>query len=232
MRLLVPPGVFRPRSDGPLLAEHVRRILEPGREVLDVCTGSGILAVAAGLAGAGRVAATDVSRRAVLTARVNGILNGVRIDALRGDLFEPVRGRRFGLIVSNPPYLPSIEDGLPRRGPARAWEGGPDGRWLLDRLIAAAPSHLQPGGDVVVVHSSLCGIETTLQRFDESGLSAAVVGRITGPLGPLLASRAPELERRGLLQPGQREEEVVVIRASDSARRRPAMMNSPVRSTP
>src|SRR5918997_5568589 len=107
MRLARVPGVFQPRSDTWLLAAHLRAQLRPGARVLDLCTGSGAIAVSAALAGAGEVTAIDVSRLAVLSARLNARLNGVRVRALRGDLLAPVTGERFDAIVSNPPYLPA-----------------------------------------------------------------------------------------------------------------------------
>lgn len=212
---MVPPGVFRPRSDTWLLANLIRvddRI--PGSSVLDVCTGSGALAVAAAQGGAREVTAVDVSRRAVLAAWLNARLNGVRVRALRGDLFAPVRERPFDAIVSNPPYLPASGDELPRSGPTRAWDAGRDGRALLDRILSEAPSLLRPGGMLLLIQSSLTGVEATLDRLRAARLERAeVVARRRGPLGPLLAARATELEGRGLLRPGEREEELVAIRA-------------------
>ena len=211
----MPPGVFRPRSDTWLLAELIRAEEGiPGSAVLDVCTGSGALAVAAAQGGAREVTAVDVLRRAVLAARVNALINGVRLRALRGDLFVPVQGRRFDAIVSNPPYLPATHDELPRRGPTRAWDAGRDGRALLDRIIAGAPALLRPGGLVMLIQSTVAGLDSTLERLRAAGLSEAqVIARRHGPLGPLLRARAPELERRGMLAPGQRDEELVAIRA-------------------
>lgn len=208
MRLLLPPGVFRPRSDSWLLAEVVRARVTPGARVLDVCTGSGVVAIAAARAG-GRTTAVDISRRAVLAARVNARLNGVVVDAVRSDLLEALDGSRFDLIVSNPPYLPGTPGSV--SGRARAWEGGPDGRTFLDRLIAAAPQHLLPGGALLVVHSSVCGVEATVEHMRAAGLDAEVVVRRRGPLGPLLAARAAELERMQLLPPGERTEDVAVL---------------------
>jgi ribosomal protein L11 methylase PrmA len=72
--------------------------LPAGARVLDVCTGSGLLAVTAALGGA-QATAVDLSRRAVLCADLNARLNGVRLRALRGDLFAPVRDERFDAIV-------------------------------------------------------------------------------------------------------------------------------------
>ncbi|HEY7620286.1 MAG TPA: HemK2/MTQ2 family protein methyltransferase [Solirubrobacteraceae bacterium] len=214
MRLLTLPGVFRPRPDSWMLlrtlrAEHLPR----GARVLDVCTGSGVLAVGAAIDGA-RATAIDVSRRAVLCAALNARLNGVRVRALRGHLLEPVLGERFDAIVANPPYLPAADDALPARGPARAWDAGRNGRALLEVLCAEAPRHLAPGGVLLLVHSDLCGTERTLSALREHGLDAEPVVRHRGPLGPLLGARAGMLEAHGLLAPGQRDEEVVIVRGA------------------
>jgi release factor glutamine methyltransferase len=213
MRLFTLPGVFRPRPDSWMLARALAAEgLAPGARVLDVCTGSGMLAIAAAQRGA-CATAIDISRRAVLCARVNARLNGVRVRALRGDLLTAVSGERFDAIVSNPPYLPGDAD-LPERGAERAWEGGHDGRALVDRLCSQAARHLAPGGVLLIVHSSLCGTDSTLAILREHGLRAEVTVRRSGSLGPLLRARAAELEARRLLAPGQREEEVVVVRAA------------------
>lgn len=90
-----------------LIRELKREALRPGAVGLDLCTGSGVLAIAAARHGCRHVTAVDVSRRAVIAARCNARLNGVSVNSVRGDLFEPVRGRRFDLIVSNPPYVPT-----------------------------------------------------------------------------------------------------------------------------
>ena len=185
----------------------------PGGDALDLCTGSGALAIATAQAGARSVTAVDVSRRAVLAAWINALLNRVRVRPLRGDLFAPLGGRRFDAIVSNPPYLPGSGDELPDSGPQRAWDAGTDGRALIDRIAAGAATHLKPGGVVLLVQSSLCGVDRTLQALAAGGLEPEVAERRRGRLGPLLAARAPELERRGLLGPGEREEDLVAIRA-------------------
>jgi release factor glutamine methyltransferase len=217
MRVITLPGVFRPRPDSWMLAAHLRAQmtgLPPTPSVLDVCTGSGALAIAGAQAGAGAVTAIDVSRRAVMSVRINARLNGVRVRALRGDLLAPVAGERFDAIVSNPPYLPAEEHELPRRGQRRAWDAGADGRVLLDRICAEAPAHLNPGGFLLLVHSSVCGLEPTVERLEGAGLRVDVLERRRGALGPLLSARAPVLEARGILAPGEREEDVVVVKAA------------------
>ncbi len=190
------------------------RGLAEGARVLDVFTGSGVLAVAAGQAGAREVTAVDISRRAVACAWLNARVNGTRVRALRGDLFAPVRWQSFDLITANPPYVPSPDDDLPTAGPARAWEGGSTGRAFIDRLAVEARAHLTPTGVLLVVASTFLGERETLESLQRGGLTARVAAREHGPLGPLAAARAEMLERRGMLAPGQRDEEVLIVEAS------------------
>jgi release factor glutamine methyltransferase len=195
-----------------MLAAAIReRGWYPGAEVLDVFTGSGVLAVIAARDGARDVTAVDLSRRAVLAARSNARLNGARVNVVRGDLFEPLNGDCFDVITANPPYLPAAEPGLPDKGIERAWDAGHDGRLLIDRLIEEAGPRLRPGGRVVFVHSSVNGEQETLDKLRAAGLTPEVLARHPGPLGPILSDRAPMMEERGLLEPGQRDEEILVV---------------------
>jgi len=220
VRLVTPPGVFRPLSDTWMLADALRAsTLPPRASVLELCTGSGAVAVAAALRGARSVTAVDVSRRSVMAARVNARLNGVRVNPVRGALFAAVDRTRFDAIVANPPYVPAEDDELPTTWPERCWDAGHDGRVVLDQIIAEAPGHLKPGGFVLLVHSSICGTDATLDGLRAGGLEADVVVRRRGPLGPLMSSRVRTLEERGLLGRGQREEEVVVVRGRAPAAR-------------
>lgn len=221
MRVITVPGVFRPIDDGLMLAHTVGEWARPWMRTLDVFTGSGLIAVAAAEAGA-EAWATDVSRRAVGCALLNGRLNGVRVRARRGDMFEPVGDRRFDLISANPPYVPGI-DPSEARGGARAWEAGPDGRVLLDRFLAEAPSHLAPGGRIAIVHSSVCGIEETLERLRGAGLEARVAAVRRNGLGPLMRARIADLERKGMLAPGARFEQLAVIEGVAAAHAAPAI---------
>lgn len=204
-----------------LLSEDPRL---PGSTVLDLCTGSGALAIAAAGSGAREVTAVDVSRRSVAATRLNAVLNGARVEALRGDLLRPVAGRTFDLIVSNPPYVPSRGDALPRRGLSRAWDAGRDGRALIERIAREAPAHLRPGGCLWLIHSSVSDPERTLETLAAAGLLPEVAHRERGPLGPLLAERTDLLTERGLLDPEARHEELVVIRADSPASERVSVL--------
>ncbi len=212
--LLRAPGVYRAQDDTSLLIEEMYRSgVARGRSVLDVGTGTGALAVAAARAGASQVSGVDLSLRAVLTARFNARLHGTRVTVHRGDLFGPVGGQLFDLVLTNPPYVPSRGGVLPRHRAGRSWDGGPDGRILLDRICAAAPAHLAPGGVLLLVQSELSGEEATLERLAAAGLDATVRVRARIPLGPVLRGRLPFLRRAGLMAPGQEDEGLVVIGA-------------------
>ncbi len=210
LRGLVLPGVFAPRSDSWLLAAVARREPLPAdARVLELCAGPAFAGVSAAR-GRASLTTVDVSRRAVLNARLNGWINGVSITARRGDLFDAVGDERFDLILANPPYVPGPPP--PERGPARAWDAGEDGREVVDRICAGATRHLRPGGTVLLVHSDIIGADTTLDAYTATGLVADVAARARGPLGPLLRQRRAELEARGQLIPGQLDEVVMVLR--------------------
>jgi release factor glutamine methyltransferase len=212
--LLRPPGVYRAESDSQMLIDIMSRgRFAVGRDVLDIGTGSGALAVAAARSGAASVTAVDLSLRSVVATWLNSRLHGAPVTVHRGDLFGPVSGRRFGLVVANPPYVPAPTEALPRHRKARCWDAGPDGRALLDRICAGVSDVLEPDGDVLLVHSAVCDTDMTLDALTRVGLEAQVLERATVPFGPVMRGRAALLESRGLIRPGQRFEELVVVGA-------------------
>ncbi|MFF7153992.1 HemK2/MTQ2 family protein methyltransferase [Streptomyces sp. NPDC008139] len=209
------PGVYQPQQDTHLLMRAMcREAVAPGMHVLDLCTGSGALAICAARLGA-RVTAVDIAWQAVLSARANALRAGRRVRVLHGDLAGQ-RGRHdrpYDLVVSNPPYVPSPAAEPPVRGAARSWDAGHDGRAVVDRICATAPRVLAPHGVLLMVHSALCGVEATLASLAEAGLRAAVTDRELIPFGPVLRERTAWLRQAGLIDGEQDKEELVVIRA-------------------
>jgi release factor glutamine methyltransferase len=213
MRLVTFPGVLKPPSDAFMLAHQLRQEgLDEKSSVLDLCTGSGVLAVVAARSGAGSVTAVDISRRALLATALNARLNRVRVRTVRGNLFSGVPGERFDVIVSNPPYLVSATDELPRRGASRAWDAGTSGRAFLDPICNQAEHHLKPGGVLLLVQSSLCSEQSTVDALKRRGYEVRIVVRHRGPLGARMQPRAAMLRSRRLLDEDGLED-IVVVRA-------------------
>ncbi|MER5731531.1 HemK2/MTQ2 family protein methyltransferase [Streptomyces sp. NPDC002138] len=211
--LIALPGTYRPQADTCLLAEALaQEDLGPRTDVLEIGTGTGALALQAAARGA-RVTAVDVSWRAVATARLNALRRGLPLRVVHGDFAARTSGRRYDLVVTNPPYVPAPGERLPSRGPERSWDAGPDGRGIIDRICAAAPGLLRPGGVLLMVHSAMCGAEETVARLAEGRLDAEVAARADVPWGPVLRSRRAWLERQGLAAAAEEREELVVIRA-------------------
>jgi ribosomal protein L3 glutamine methyltransferase len=153
-------GIFG--GDEAPLIENVANVTS----VLDLCTGSGCLAIiAAGIFPDAEVDAADLSAAALEVARINVDEHDVadRVNLLEGDLFEAVEGRTYDLIISNPPYVAGdeVQAFPPEYGhePVMAHLGGEDGLDLVRRILAEATDHLNPGGGL------LCEIGTGRERL-------------------------------------------------------------------
>lgn len=141
------PEVYRVDEDSILLIRSLD--VRPGERVLEVGCGSGVVSIHCTHAGA-EVTAVDINPYAVECTRRNASRNGLEIDVRQSDMYCNVTGC-FDTIVFNLPYLPVEEEGLLEK----AWSGGGTGVEPLERLLEGAADHLEPGGRVVVVVSSL-----------------------------------------------------------------------------
>jgi ribosomal protein L3 glutamine methyltransferase len=125
-------------------------------QVLDLCTGSGCLAIlACNVFPNARVDAVDASVAALEVAAINVAEHGLkdRITLLKGDVFSPVGAATYDIIVSNPPYVATnVVAELPAefgREPHQALDGGADGLDIVRRILAEAPTHLNPHGGLL-----------------------------------------------------------------------------------
>jgi HemK-related putative methylase len=164
-RILVTPSVFNPKRlrTGEFFASQLDSSrIGPNAEVLDMGTGSGVCAVFAAKH-ARRVVAVDINAAAVRCARINALLNRVddRIDVRHGDLFDPIAGERFDLILFNPPFL----TGEARNDRERAWRAN----GLGERFAEGLDRHLNPGGEALLLLSTFGDAQVFLEPLRRGG---------------------------------------------------------------
>lgn len=188
--LRVSPAVLIPRPETELLVETVLERLEHGQRVLELGTGSGAIAIALARDSLAHVTGADISQAALEIAMTNARHLGAVVRWIESDWFAAI-SERFHVIVSNPPYVAAGDAHLEalRHEPALALVSGPDGLDALRCIIDQAPSHLEPGGWLVLEHGCAQGravrgllaqraftaIET---RQDLAGLDRVTLGRM------------------------------------------------------
>jgi release factor glutamine methyltransferase len=215
----VEANVYRPQEDSQMLVDAMyHTALIPGQRILDLCTGSGFVAIAAAEMGCASVTAFDVCPHAVRCSRGNAVLAGVEVDVREGPWTGALECAPFDVVVANPPYVPTPpgEDCKLIRssdGPSWAWNAGPDGRMVLDPLCTSASNLLREGGSLLLVHSAIAGVQQSLDCLRSVGMRANVIVTKWIPFGPVMSARAAWLEEVGRLPRGRREEQLVVIRA-------------------
>lgn len=169
-RVIVPRSYLGELLTSELFSGDSSSLMDPDSvdNVLDLCTGSGALAILAAMVFEhAKVDAVDVSPGAAEVAKRNIVdcSEGNRIEFLQGDLFAPLAGRTYDLILTNPPYVDAeAMAALPaeyRHEPEIALAGGPDGLDIVRRILKDAPAHLNDSGGL------LCEIGTGREILDE-----------------------------------------------------------------
>ncbi len=151
LKFKVNSNVLIPRQDTEVLVEEALKRIQPGMRVLDMCTGSGCIAVSiAKNVPHIEMHAVDISKQALNVAKDNAKLNEVSVEFERSDLFDYVTGK-YDVIVSNPPYIPTSEIPklMPEVGsfePVEALDGKEDGLYFYRKIIAECKDYLNPDG--------------------------------------------------------------------------------------
>ncbi len=167
-------SVYRPSDDSLMLAEHARALKG---EVLDVGTGCGIAAITNASANPeNKVVGVDINHEAVLCAEKNAERNGItNVKFFESDLFSALCGERFGFILFNPPYLPTKHEEKLKGGITAAFDGGKDGREVLDRLLSEFEGYLAEKGTLLLIQSSLNNPEKTAMILKERGFRTEIL---------------------------------------------------------
>ena len=165
-------NVYIPAEDSYLLADNLQ--IEKGQSVLEIGTGSGIVAMYASRL-TDNITVTDINFDACELARKNFEANSIEnIEILFGNLFEPVENRKFDVILFNTPYLPTEDGEVLEDTINYAFDGGLNGRKVIDLFLKEEKNHLNDGGIVQMIQSSLSGNEETLEKFDNLGFIAEI----------------------------------------------------------
>ncbi len=168
--------VYEPAEDSFLLADASLEEAEPGMRILEVGTGSGFVSTVlrANLENV-RIIATEINPHAARCAKENGV------EVVRTDLFRGIKPRgseaRFDLILFNPPYLPTSEKEKVPGWLNYAFDGGTSGRETLERFFAEVRDYLGPGGRILVLISSITGVETVQEKMKGLGFAVDIVRR-------------------------------------------------------
>lgn len=171
------PKVYEPAEDSELLINNLVDV--KNKTVLDVGTGTGIQAINALKKGAKKVVGIDINPYSIETAKENAILNKLELNNsiffLESDLFSSIN-ERFDVILFNAPYLPTFEDEKLEEYLNYAFDGGEDGRKVLDRFIREVGDYLNENGVVQIVQSSLTGEDKTIEMLEKYGFKAKKTG--------------------------------------------------------
>ncbi|MBR5232155.1 MAG: peptide chain release factor N(5)-glutamine methyltransferase [Clostridia bacterium] len=193
LQLRTSPDALIPRYDTEILCEEALRRVQKGFKVLDLCTGTGVIALTMKKhAPSCEVWAVDISENALALAGKNAKSNALDVTFRQGDLFAPLQGESFDMIVSNPPYI-SDADMLSLSPevlsePRLALEGGKDGLDFYRRIVSEAPAYLRRGGYMLfeigcdqaqaVSRMMARDFEDVTVCKDLAGLDRVVLGRV------------------------------------------------------
>ncbi|MDY0129422.1 MAG: class I SAM-dependent methyltransferase [Methanosarcina vacuolata] len=168
--------VYEPAEDSFLLADAALKEAKPGMRILEIGTGSGFVsAVLLANLKEIRLVATEINPHASRCAKMNGV------EVIRIDLFRGIKSKNpetlFDLILFNPPYLPTSEEEKVPGWLNYAFDGGISGRDTLERFLDEVRDYLKPGGEILVLISSITGLDAVKEKMETLGFAVEVVAR-------------------------------------------------------
>lgn len=168
--------VYEPAEDSFLLADVALKEAKPGMQILEIGTGSGFVsAVLLANLKEIRLVATEINPHASRCAKMNGV------EVIRTDLFRGIKSKNpetlFDLILFNPPYLPTSEEEKVPGWLNYAFDGGISGRDTLERFLDEVRDYLKPGGEILVLISSITGLDAVKEKIETLGFAVEVVAR-------------------------------------------------------
>ncbi len=172
--------VYQPAEDSQLLLEAARESLAPGDTVLEVGTGSGYVAAELLASHDGWIVGSDINPKACLAARGRGV------EVVRADLVEPFRADVFDMVVCNPPYLPEHDAASRDDWMEVALIGGESGRVVIEAFLECVGRVLASEGTVLLLASSLAGLDEIEARATAAGFRIDEVARESFPFETLV----------------------------------------------
>ncbi len=165
--------VYIPAEDTFLLAENLE--IKESDTVLEIGTGTGTVGLFASKLTNSQITVTDINFDALELARVNFSKNNIEnVEFVFGNLFDELENRKFDVILFNTPYLPTEEDDIIDDNLNYAFDGGADGRKIIDPFLYEVKNHLNKGGLLQLIQSSLSDINKTFEILSKEGFMCEV----------------------------------------------------------
>ncbi len=162
---------YEPREDTFLLMRCMK--IKPGEKVLEIGCGSGIVSKKAAEKG-GIVFCCDINPYAVKETKK--ITKGLNVKVFYGNLFDPFKNMKFDVILFNPPYVITDETKEDNSLIGLSWNGGKDGRKLIDPFLESFDKYLNENGKVYMIHPDYCNLEKTKKILSQKGFKLRIVG--------------------------------------------------------
>lgn len=201
LKFKVDPEVLIPRMDTEVVALAAELLIKEKKRdtLLDLCCGSGILGISLAKRCGVKVTATDINPAAKALTEINANTHGVKMTVLLGDLYGPIKNKKYHIIVSNPPYIPqavipTLMAEVKDYEPMNALDGGCDGLDFYRRIIAEAPEHLKKEGALVleIGHDqgeAVCRLMEETGCFTEINIATDLAGKDRVVSGKLMGKK-------------------------------------------